>query len=182
VLPHVTPADQSPALQTRVKTSRVRTIAQWREYLKPVAWHLAPPFFSLRTRCQWCSLIFRCSAGFAREPCGSFRDEKPQLVSRRAALQARGPVAQAVEHCPFKARVLGSSPSRLTNGIAEFPQADPPASSTPGSCDDAFVLEIEDDPVIHSMTLSERPTKPKEANAERTNQSPGLPRKVRADD
>ena len=30
---------------------------------------------------------------------------------------ARGPVAQSVEHCPFKAGVLGSSPSRLRKTV-----------------------------------------------------------------
>ena len=31
--------------------------------------------------------------------------------------QVIGPVAQVVEHSPFKARVLGSSPSRLTEEV-----------------------------------------------------------------
>ena len=33
-------------------------------------------------------------------------------------LRARGPVAQAVEHLPFKQRVAGSSPARLTKAKA----------------------------------------------------------------
>ena len=37
------------------------------------------------------------------------------LIGSQPFLVARGPVAQVVEHVPFKHRVAGSSPARLTS-------------------------------------------------------------------
>ena len=41
----------------------------------------------------------------------------PQQIADFASV---GPVAQVVEHVPFKHRVAGSSPARLTNVFCEF--------------------------------------------------------------
>jgi hypothetical protein len=48
-----------------------------------------------------------------------------------------GPVAQAVEHLPFKQRVAGSSPARLTN-LQTFAPTEPPKNQSGFQLSDFF--------------------------------------------
>ena len=101
-------------------------------------------FCSLRKRAAWCNLNrsrtgsgSRCSLGGSLVPevlvhsPGRVRQGLLGAVVIRgntsdSGKETSGPVAQAVEHCPFKARVLGSSPSRLTNCVLCLTTCPPP--------------------------------------------------------